>query len=115
VISDPYSDIPAGHYFNPAAFAVPLKGTFGNAGPNILYGPGTDNWDLSLTKRFRFGDVRALSIRGEAFNVWNHTQYSGVYSTAQFQPTGAQIDANFGLPSTARPARNIQLSARFTF
>ncbi len=115
VVSNPYGDIPAGHYFNPAAFARPAKATFGNAGANVLYGPGTENWDLSLTKRFKFSEGRALSIRGEAFNAWNHTQYSSVYSTAQFQPNGAQIDPNFGLPSAARAARNVQLSGRFSF
>ena len=115
VISNPYDSIPAGHYFNPAAFALPAKGTFGNAGPNILYGPGINNWDLSLTKRFLLGESRVLSLRGEAFNVWNHTQFSGVYATANFQPTGAQIDPTFGLPSSARLPRNVQLSARFNF
>jgi Carboxypeptidase regulatory-like domain len=115
VISNPYDNIAAGRYFNPAAFARPAKATFGNAGANVLYGPGINNWDLSLTKRVRFSESRALSVRGEAFNIWNHTQYSGLYTTAQFQPSGAQIDPNFGLPSAARAPRNVQLSARFTF
>ncbi|HKE29044.1 MAG TPA: carboxypeptidase regulatory-like domain-containing protein [Bryobacteraceae bacterium] len=115
VIGNPYNKIPAGLYFNPAAFALPAVHTFGNAGPNILYGPGANNWDLSMTKRFRFRESRVLSIRGEAFNAWNHTQFSGVYSTANFQPTGAQIDPTLGMPSSARPARNVQLSARFMF
>src|SRR5262249_19526998 len=115
VVSNPYDNIPAGRYFNPAAFARPAKATFGNAGPNILYGPGINNWDLSVTKRVRLGESRAISVRGEAFNIWNHTQLSGLYTTAQFQPSGAQIDPNFGLPSTARSPRNVQLSARFTF
>jgi hypothetical protein len=115
VVGNPYSNIPAGLYFNPAAFALPAKGTFGSAGANILYGPGINNWDLSMTKRFRFGESRVFSLRGEAFNVWNHTQFSSVYSTAQFQPAGAQIDPTFGMPSAARPPRNIQLSARFNF
>ena len=115
VISNPYDDIPAGRYFNPAAFAVPAKATFGNAGSNILYGPGTNNWDLSLTRRVRFREGRMLSVRGEAFNIWNHTQFSGLFTSAQFQPGGAQIDPNFGLPSAARLPRNVQLSARFVF
>jgi hypothetical protein len=116
VLSNPYDNIPAGHYFNPAAFAVPKVGTFGNAGPNILYGPGINNWDLSLTKRFKFSESRTLAFRGEAFNAFNHTQFSSVYTTANFNPTtGAQIDPNFGLPSAARNPRNIQLSARFMF
>jgi hypothetical protein len=56
-----------------------------------------------------------LSVRGEAFNIWNHTQFSGLFTSAQFQPGGAQIDPNFGLPSAARLPRNVQLSARFVF
>ena len=115
VISNPYDNIPAGRYFNPAAFAVPAHATFGNAGANILYGPGTNNWDLSATKRFRIGESRMLSFRGEVFNTWNHTQFSGLYTTAQFQPSGVQIDPNFGLPNAARAARNIQISGRLTF
>jgi hypothetical protein len=115
VISNPYDNIPAGRYFNPAAFALPAVGTFGNGGFNTLYGPGINNWDLSLTKRFKFGEARTLSVRGEAFNAWNHTQYSGLYTSLQFQPNGTQIDPNVGLPNGARPARNVQLSARFSF
>lgn len=114
VLSNPYDNIPAGHYYNPAAFGVPKTGTFGNAGVNILYGPGTDNWNLSLTKRFKFGESRSLAIRGESFNTWNHTQFSGLFNTANFS-NGVQIDPNFGTPSAARGARNIQLSARFMF
>jgi hypothetical protein len=115
VVSNPYNNIPPGLYFNPSAFALPAVSTFGNAGSNILYGPGANNWDLSMTKRFHIAESRVLSIRGEAFNAWNHTQFSSIYSTANFQPNGTQIDPTFGMPSAARPARNIQLSARFMF
>jgi hypothetical protein len=115
VIGNPYDNIPAGRYFNPAAFALPVAPSFGNAGANILYGPGTNNWDLSMTKRFHFGESRMLSLRGEAFNIWNHTQFSGLFTSLQYQPSGTQIDPNVGLPSAARSPRNVQLSARFVF
>ena len=97
VVSNRCDDIPAGRYFNPAAFAVPAKGSFGNAGANIFYGPRTTNWDL-LTKRVRPREGRLLSVRGEAFNI-----------------SGARIDPNFGLAGAARLPRNVQLSARFVF
>ena len=66
VVGNPYDNVPAGLYFKPAAFARPAKGSFGNAGVNVLYGPGTANWDLSMTKRFRFGEAKSISLRGEA-------------------------------------------------
>ena len=116
VVSNPYNNVPKGLYFNPAALAVPAVHTFGNAGSNILYGPGISNWDLSLTKRIKFSESRVLSFRGEAFNAWNHAQFSGVYTTANFNPTtGAQIDPTLGMPSAAHNARNIQISGRFMF
>jgi hypothetical protein len=70
-----------------------------------------------MSKRFMFSEGRrTLSFRGEAFNAFNHTQFSSVYATANFNPaTGAQIDPTFGMPSAARNPRNIQLSGRFMF
>jgi hypothetical protein len=116
VIGNPYNNVPAGLYFNPASFTVPKVHTFGNAGWDILYGPGVSNWDMSLSKRFKFTEARMLSFRGEAFNAFNHTQFSSVYATANFNPTtGAQIDPTFGTPSAARNPRNVQVSARLTF
>lgn len=116
VVGPPKSNIPAGLYFNPAAFTVPAVHTFGNAGWDILYGPGINNWDLSLSKKFRFSESRVLSFRFEGFNAFNHTQFSSVYATANFNPTtGAQTDPSFGMPSAARNPRNIQLSGRFMF
>jgi hypothetical protein len=116
VIGDPRANVPAGLYFNPAAFALPVKPSLGNAGANILYGPGINNWDLSMTKRFALhGERRALQFRAETFNAWNHTQFSGLYTSFSFQPNGVQIDPSLGTPSSARPPRNIQFSARLTF
>jgi hypothetical protein len=83
--------------------------------PYILNGPGIDNWDISVSKRFVFSERRLLQFRTELFNVWNHTQFSGLYTAASFQPSGAQIEPYIGLPSSARPPRNIQLSLHLTF
>ena len=53
---------------------------FGNmGGGNQCTGPGINNWDLSITKRFPlFREGRFLQFRTEMFNAPNHTQYSGV-------------------------------------
>ena len=102
--------------FNTAAFGLTPVGSFGNAGPGILTGPGISNWDLSVSKRIPlFSESRNLTVRGEAFNVWNHTQFATVNATAQYTPAGTQTNPNFGAYSTSRTPRIIQLSARFTF
>lgn len=102
--------------FNTAAFAVPAVGTFGNAGVGILRGPGINNWDMAASKRFLlFSESRWIQFRGELFNAWNHTQFSGLFTTAQFNPAGSQVDPNFGAFSTARTPRVIQLSLKVIF
>ncbi len=102
--------------FNTDAFAMPAVGTFGTAGYNILRGPGLNNWDFSLSKRFHLkSETRYILVRGEFYNAWNHTQFSGVDSTARFQPNGAQINATFGQYNAARDPRRVQISGRFMF
>jgi hypothetical protein len=116
VVGDPTRDVAPGTFYNTAAFARPKQGTLGNAGSNVVYRPGINNWDISAGKRFRlFSEKRTLLIRTELYNAWNHTQYSGLYTSARFNPQGQQVDANFGTPNAARAPRNIQVSARLVF
>jgi hypothetical protein len=111
VVGDPYLD-PSERNFNrnfrTEAFARPVKGSFGNAGMGILRQPGTNNWDVSITKRFPLGaEQRYLQFRGEMFNVWNHTQFSAI--------DGTLTNATFGAFTAARDPRMIQLSLRLSF
>ncbi len=62
--------------FNVAAFGVPAPFTFGNAGRNILRGPGTQNWDFSVLKNFHIGETRYLQFRSEFFNIFNHANFN---------------------------------------
>jgi len=102
--------------FNTAAFAVPAVGTFGNAGVGILRGPGINNWDIAASKRFPIlSESRFVQFRAELFNAFNHTQFAGLFTTAQFNPAGQQIDPNFGAYSSNRPPRIIQLSLKAVF
>ena len=49
-------------WFNPAAFAAPAAGTFGNAPRNLLYNPGQQQWDIAFFKNFRDGrDAQSCS------------------------------------------------------
>lgn len=103
--------------FKTDVFARPAVRDFGNAGVGILRRPGINNWDVSVSKRIPFGgdDSRYLQLRSEFYNAWNHTQFSGVDSTARFNPAGQQINANFGAYNGARNPRQIQLSLRVMF
>ena len=51
------------------------SGTFGNAGRNILRGPGLFNVDTAIHRRFGIGSDRAIEVRWEVFNVFNADQF----------------------------------------
>lgn len=104
------------HFFNTAAFGRPEKGTFGNTAKDIVRGPGINTWDMSLFKNFPLGsEARRLQFRVEAYNAWNHTQFSAMDTSARFSPDGKQVNARFGAVTAARPPRQLQLSLRFLF
>jgi hypothetical protein len=64
-------------WFNPAAFSQPAPGTFGNVRRNILYGPGTDETNLSMYKEFSlpWEGIR-LRLSLAATNAFNHASFS---------------------------------------
>ena len=63
---------------------------WGNLGVNMFNRPGINNWDMRLTRRFRLFHERTLmDFRLEAFNVFNHAQFSGLDTTARFDATRA--------------------------
>ncbi len=97
-------------WFNPAAFAQPPLGAFGNAGRNIVTGAGINNTDASLFRNFPHIlklESSGLQLRGEFYNIFNHTNFSG-YGTTFGSP-------NFGQATAARDARTIQLGVRLFF
>jgi Carboxypeptidase regulatory-like domain len=103
-------------WFNTNAFARPPQGYYGNAPVFPFYGPGQNNWDITLMKKIPLGsEQRNLQFRGEFYNAFNHTQYAGVDSSAVFDPDGTQINGEFGQVISTRFPRVIQLSLRFQF
>ncbi len=62
--------------YNPAAFVAPRGLTFGDAGRNILNNPWRTNFDMALIKHFRITESKYFEFRAEAFNVFNHTEFS---------------------------------------
>jgi len=65
-------------YYNPAAFVAPTGLTFGNVGRDTLYLPGRLNFDFGLFKKFAIGEHKEFDLRWENYNLFNHTQYSGI-------------------------------------
>jgi carboxypeptidase family protein len=106
---------PTGPYLNPAAFAQPKPGTYGNLGRNVFYGPGLNNFDLSIVKSLPIGGHRLLRLRAEFFNVWNHPNFASPSTTfgSGFRLTSTPDSGNpyFG---NGGP-RNVQLVAELEF
>jgi hypothetical protein len=104
-------------YFNTSVFGVPAVGTAGNAPRDVFRGPGINNFDMSIFKNIPVFHERArFQLRFEAYNAFNHTQFSGVNSSAVFNTvTGAQTNAAFGNVTSARTARVGQASLRVIF
>ena len=102
--------------FKTEAFGRPPLRSFGNAGVRIMRNPGFANWDMSFSKRIPLAsEERYFQLRGEFYNIWNHTQFSGYNTTARFNPAGQQINAAFGQLTGTRDPRKVQLSLRFMF
>ncbi len=62
--------------YNPAAFVLPTGLTFGDAGRNILRNPWRTNFDMALLKHFAVTESKYFEFRAEAFNVFNHVEYT---------------------------------------
>jgi hypothetical protein len=104
-------------WFNPSCFAIPAQYTFGNAGRDIIEGPGTHNFDFSLFRNLYLsgGEVpKMLQIRGEIFNLTNTPQFNNPNTTIGVAQSGVINSA--GSPSSfQRIQRQVQLAAKFTF
>jgi len=124
VVGNPFANVPQGTpglphgvmYFNPNAFAEPAVGTIGTAGVNVMYGPSFINWDMTLGKRIPLGrESRSLTLRVEAFNVFNHVQFTGVNSSFIFNAAGVNTNSNIGALTGERGPRVVALELRAAF
>ncbi len=82
----PRSQRTTAQFFNTAAFAAPAPYTFGNAGRNIVNGPGNSVFDVALHRRFPVREHGAVELRGEAYNVFNHPNWGVPGGYADFSP-----------------------------
>jgi hypothetical protein len=96
------------HWFDTTCFVVPAQNTFGSAGINYLYGPGTKNVDFGLYKDFPFGENRFVQFRAEFYNGFNNVNLGYPNATIGGPGYGQIIYA-------AGQARIIQLALKLTF
>ena len=100
---DPFIEDGGLLYLNPAAFAAPLPGTFGNMERNSLHGPNFRQVDFFFAKHFRLGGRTDLEFRGEVFNMFNTTNF--------FNPGGT---LNAAIPATPGQANTLQPGQAYT-
>lgn len=97
-------------WFDPSAFTEPADFTFGNAGRNVLDGPGFNTADLSVRKTFSAGERIKIEFRAEAFNAFNHPNFS--------QPDAVVTDgpgASGVITGTSTAMRQVQFGLKISF
>ena len=103
-----------------SARTLVLPAGIGSLGRNTVRTPGELDLDLAVGRKFRINERMRIALRAEAFNLLNHTNFlpPDVALTVAADPrTGQAIfnSPNFGLITSARAARFMQLVARFEF
>lgn len=103
-------------WINPAAFAVPAVGTWGNFGRNVLRAPGLFQIDTALSKKTRLAERSNLDFGVQLFNILNHPQLgnpaANISSTSNFGRITTPINNS---PIGAGTPRQIQLFLRLAF
>jgi hypothetical protein len=99
-----------GPAFNTKLFPEETLGVLGNAKRRNFYGPGIENFDMTIEKDLQLTDTRTIEFRAEAFNAFNHSQFYGPASV-----DGQVEDPNFGKIVGAAAPRLVQLAAKYRF
>ena len=109
-----------GCYVSPNGKSVilpPAQGTFGTMVKSALFGATFYEWDLSVSKRWRFRDRVGVQFRAESFNFLNNRTYAGAGSLTNPTTFGLATSA----PNSSNPIngtggpREIQLGLKVTF
>jgi hypothetical protein len=106
-ISLPGSERSEDRWFNTDAFAAAPETRRGNATVGMIEGPHLVQWDVSLRKYFRLRGSARLNLRADVFNVFNRVNFNN--------PATNVTDDNYGTITSAKIARQSQLSLRLEF
>ena len=108
ILASPYADNPSiNQWLNPAAFAQPVTGTYGNMGANNVHGPGSIGIDMGLKRNFRIREGHSIEFRAEAFNLPNHVNPGN--------PVTNFTNSDFGKIQSANDPRIMQLALKYVF
>jgi len=94
-------------FLNPAAFAAPASGEWGNAGRNTITGPGQFSLNASISRSFRVSERINMDLTVNSMNVLNHVTFPRWNTTVN--------NSQFGLPTSANAMRTLQPSLRVSF
>jgi hypothetical protein len=101
-------------FLNPAAFATPKPGTFGNLERNSIHGPSTRQIDMVIVKRFGTGGGPNVELRGEIFNLFNTNNFANPVGTLpNALPTGNA--GTIPAANTVQPGQPYSSAAAGTF
>jgi hypothetical protein len=128
VVGDPYANVPAGAFFNPAAFALPALGTnspstpvLGNlgGGAGVLSYPHITNFDMTMAKFIPvgLGERRGLRIQVQAYNAFNHTEVNSLVTGVQFNSANGTVanPIQAGTANGTLPNRVLAFGLRFEY
>ena len=108
IVNDPGATPPV----TGGVFSLEALGTIGSARRRFFSGPGLNNWDMALLKDCKFTETKTLQIRFEAFNIFNHAQFSANNSSG----FGVVGSSGFGvISSTYGQPRVLQAGLKFLF
>ncbi|MBZ5604978.1 MAG: hypothetical protein LAO79_21990, partial [Acidobacteriia bacterium] len=108
VIANPnLSDPTPQKWFNTSAFVISPRGTFGNAGRNIVEGPGLATVNFSIVKNTQILERLNMQFRAEFFNLLNRTNFD--------LPDNFVGSPTFGQVVSAEDPRRLQLALKFLF
>jgi len=96
----------AQQWFNTALFADAF-GHFGTSPNGVINGPGRSNFDIGLMKNFHVAERFNSQLRGEFFNIFNHTQFNGVNTNVD--------SGGFGQIFSVHSPRIVQLGLKLNF
>lgn len=114
-------------WFNPAAFSCPsitdpvsgktlCGANYGNSGYDLLRGPSYQDWDMSLQKNTRWREHYSVQLRADAFNVFNHPNFSNPNSDLTASNFGAVTSTpNPPYNSPAYEPRTMEFAVKFNF